>query len=209
MQRDGGGRRAATAPAVARHAGRRDRGRHVGAGHLDRQHRAAHHRARHACDAGRLDLGGERLPARGDGDAAAVRLDRRHLRPSARLCLGPRGLHRGIAAVRGRAIAAGAGARPRAARFWRRRHHERQRRAGALHLSARIRSAAASASTRWSSRVRPPPARRSRRRSCRCCRGPGCSRCRCRPASSRCGWRIASCRGRRSPAIRSIRSARC
>ena len=152
-----------------------------------------------------VDLGGERLPARGDGDAAAVRLDRRHLRPSARLCLGPRGLHRRIAALRGRAVAAGAGDRPRAAGLRRRRHHERQRRAGALHLSARGCSAAASASTRWSSRVHPPPARRSRRRSCRCCPGPGCSHCRCRRASSRCGWRTASCRGRRSPAIRSIR----
>ena len=41
----------------------------------------------------------------------------------------------GIAGLRGRAVAAGAGDRPRAAGLRRRRHHERQRRAGALHLS--------------------------------------------------------------------------
>ena len=52
---------------------------------------------------------------------------------------------------------------------------------------------------------RPRPARRSRRRSCRYCPGPGCSHCRCLLASSRCGWRIASCRERRSPATHSIR----
>ena len=114
-------------------------------------------------------------------------------------------LHRGVAGLRAGAVAAGAGDRPRAARLRRRRHHERQRRAGALHLSRARRSAAGSASTRWWSPVRPPPGRRSPRRSCRCCPGPGCSRCRCRPASWRCGWRTASCRGRRAPAIRSIR----
>ena len=86
---------------------------------------------------GRIDLGGERLSARGHRHAAAVRLDGRHLRPSPRLYLGPGGLHRGIARLRARAVAAGAGARPRAAGFRRRRHHERQRRAGALHLPAR------------------------------------------------------------------------
>ena len=133
----GGDRRPAAAPAVACDAGRRDRHRHVGAGHIDREYRTAHHRARPACDSGRLDLGGERLPTRGDGDAAAVRLDRRHIRPSARLCVGPAGLHRGVVRVRGGAVAAGAGDRPRAPGFRRRRHHERQRRAGALHLSAR------------------------------------------------------------------------
>ena len=38
--------------------------------------------------AGGFDLGGQRLPARGDGDAAAVRLHGRHLRPSAGLIWG-------------------------------------------------------------------------------------------------------------------------
>ena len=41
--------------------------------------------------------------------------------------------------------------------------------------------------------------------ACRCCRGPGCSRCRCPPELQPCCWRIGSCRERRWPAIRSIR----
>ena len=81
-----------------------------------------------------LDLGGERLPARGDGDAAAVRLDGRHLWPSTRVYLWPCRLHHRIAALRTRAIAPGTGDRPRPAGLRRRRRHECQRRTGALHL---------------------------------------------------------------------------
>ena len=70
----------------------------------------------------------------------------------------------------------------------RRRHHERQHRAGALHLPARACSGAASAINALvvaTSSATGPDGRR--RRSCRWRPGTGCSRSTCRSASSRCG----------------------
>ena len=104
----------------------------------DRQHRAAHHRAGAARDAGGLDLGGERLSARGDSLPARLRVARRYPRLQADLLDRP-GWCSPLASLRLRAVrlAAGAGGRAGGAGLRRRRHHEREHRAGSLHLSAR------------------------------------------------------------------------
>ena len=146
-------RRPAHPAALLVDAGDRHRHRHVGARRGGRQHRAAGDRRRVPRQPGRIDLGRQRLSARRGDGAAAARLARRARRLSPRLSLGPGDLHPRLGRLR--AVAEHADADRGAGRAGRRRRRRvrGQRRAGALHLSARPCSAAASASTPSSSRV--------------------------------------------------------
>jgi hypothetical protein len=130
------GRRAAVAPAPLGDTHRRAGDRDIGARLVDRQCRAADHRRRHVGEPGDRDLDRQRLSADDRNDPAAARLARRHLRVPARLPRWAGAVHAGVAGLRDVAFdhRADRGARLTGAR--RRRDHERQRRADALHLSS-------------------------------------------------------------------------
>ena len=107
-----------------------------GAGRRHRQCRAADHCAGGAYLAGEFDLGGERLPARGDDLPAAAVLAGRDLRLPPDLPGGAGAVHAGVAGLRAVVVAADADHRAHAAGLRRGGDHERQQRADPLHLSA-------------------------------------------------------------------------
>ena len=112
--------------------------RDVGARQHDRQHRAALDRAGF-CRHGRgVDLGGQRLSAGDPHPAAAARLPRGDRRLPASLPVRPGTVHPRLARLRARPDAAHSEHRTRDSGNRRRRHHERERCAGALHLSAAL-----------------------------------------------------------------------
>ena len=140
---------------------------------IDRQYRAADHRPRAAAtpaasiwvvNAYQLAVTVTLLPSRRWATSSAI---------VASICCGLGVFSARIADMRDRAIVARAGARPRAARFRRGRHHERQWRAGTLHLSSRPLGRGIGLMRLWWRA--PPPVHRSRRRSCRSPPGLGCS----------------------------------
>ena len=85
-----------------------------------------------------VDLGGERLPARGDDLPAAAGLAGGDLRLPPHLPGRPGGVHHRLPVLRPVQLADHADHGPRHPGLRRRRDHERQRRPGALHLSASL-----------------------------------------------------------------------
>ncbi|MEY9396544.1 hypothetical protein ABIF79_002919 [Bradyrhizobium japonicum] len=124
------------AAAAAQPGGADDCARHHHGGRRQRhrQRGAADDRSRPRCEPGLLDLDRQWLPARDHDLAAAAGFARRDRRLSPRVSGRARTVYARIRLLRAGAYAALAHDRAHHPGFWRRRHHERQRGTGALHL---------------------------------------------------------------------------